>query len=154
MQDGEADCAPLIMVPRHVEPCGPIPSRSEGNQPGSALRGYRGHCRPAAPRKRMASGENDRPVAWIRAPGVGGVTGFSLRHFQPIDGPPEEQSVFVFSALKEEEGKKATFYAFARKQTSGWLSKKRQMQGAQLSINEAYLRTLKRREQLQQRSSW
>ena len=37
---------------------------------------------------------------------------------------------------------------------SGWLSKKRQMQGAQLSSNEAYLRTSKQREQLQQRSSW
>ena len=44
--------------------------------------------------------------------------------------------------------------AFAKKQNSGWLSKKRQMQGAQLSSNEAYLRTSKQREQLQQRCSW
>jgi hypothetical protein len=34
------------------------------------------------------------------------------------------------------------------------LSKKRQMQGTRLSSNEAYLGTLKQREQLQQRSSW
>jgi hypothetical protein len=33
------------------------------------------------------------------------------------------------------------FDAFARKQKSQWLSKKRQMQGAQLSRNEAYLGT-------------
>jgi hypothetical protein len=31
--------------------------------------------------------------------------------------------------------------AFARKPKSGWLGKKRQMQGAQLSRNEAYLGT-------------
>jgi len=43
--------------------------------------------------------------------------------------------------------------AFARKQKSGWLSKKRQMQGAQLSSNEAYFSTSKQREQLQQRRS-
>ncbi len=47
-----------------------------------------------------------------------------------------------------------TCYAFARKQKWGWLSKKRQMQGAQLSSNEAYLSTSRQREQLQQRSSW
>jgi hypothetical protein len=45
-------------------------------------------------------------------------------------------------------------HAFARKQNSGWLSKKRQMQAAQLSSNEGYLGTSKQREQLQQRSSW
>jgi hypothetical protein len=44
--------------------------------------------------------------------------------------------------------------AFAKKHQCRWLSKKRQMQGARLSSNEAYLRTSKQREQLQQRSSW
>jgi hypothetical protein len=39
--------------------------------------------------------------------------------------------------------------AFTRKKNSRWLSKKRQMQGAQLSRNEAYLFTPKPREQLQ-----
>jgi len=43
---------------------------------------------------------------------------------------------------------------FARKQNGKWLCKKSQMQGAQLSSNKEYLRTLKQREQLQQRSSW
>ncbi|HEX9778034.1 MAG TPA: hypothetical protein VGA63_07780, partial [Geopsychrobacteraceae bacterium] len=44
--------------------------------------------------------------------------------------------------------------AFAKKHQGGWLSKKRHMQGARLSSNEAYLRTAKQREQLQQCSSW
>ncbi len=44
--------------------------------------------------------------------------------------------------------------AFARTQNSGWPCKKRQMQGARLSSMEAYLRTPKQREQLQQRRSW
>jgi hypothetical protein len=35
--------------------------------------------------------------------------------------------------------------AFAKSIKSGWLSKKRQMQGAQLASNEAYLRTPKQR---------
>jgi hypothetical protein len=43
---------------------------------------------------------------------------------------------------------------FAKKHQCRWLSKKRQMQGARLSSNEAYIRTSKQREQLQQRSSW
>ena len=44
--------------------------------------------------------------------------------------------------------------AFARKQNIRWLSKKRQMQGAKFSSNEAYLHTSKPREKFQQRSSW
>jgi len=38
----------------------------------------------------------------------------------------------------------SNFDAFARKQNMGWLSKKRQLQSAQLSSNEEYLGTPKR----------
>jgi hypothetical protein len=37
---------------------------------------------------------------------------------------------------------------------TGWLSKNRQNQGAQISSNAAYLCTLQKRDNLQQRRSW